>query len=104
MQLSPHPNIITYYESYKFKNAIYAVIELMECNLTQLLKRMAGSIPEELMAYILREICQGLAFLHESHRIHRDIKSDNILIDLDGNVKLGDFGFAAQLTEEQTAR
>jgi serine/threonine protein kinase len=42
--------------------------------------------------------------MHEQFRIHRDIKSDNILISLDGSVKLGDFGYAAQLTQEHEAR
>lgn len=42
--------------------------------------------------------------MHDQYRIHRDIKSDNILISLDGSVKLADFGYAAQLTQEKDAR
>ena len=42
--------------------------------------------------------------MHREHRIHRDLKSDNILINSDGTIKLGDFGFAAQLTESQDKR
>ena len=44
---------------------------------------------------------QALAFLHTRSRIHRDIKSDNVLLGLDGAVKLADFGYCVQLTEEQ---
>ena len=79
-------------------------MELMECNLTKILFLESGYIPEPLMAYICREVLRGLAHLHIDHRIHRDVKSDNVLVDLLGNVKLGDFGYAAQLTEEREYR
>ncbi|WAR27597.1 PAK3-like protein [Mya arenaria] len=47
---------------------------------------------------------QALEFLHENNVIHRDIKSDNILLGMDGGVKLTDFGFCAQLSPEQNKR
>lgn len=50
----------------------------------------------------MREAAKGLEYLHFSHRIHRDIKSDNILVDVDGTVKLADFGFAANMTQERS--
>lgn len=42
--------------------------------------------------------------MHQRHIIHRDIKSDNILVDKQGQVKLADFGYSAQLTSERDAR
>lgn len=42
---------------------------------------------------------QALAFLHSQGVIHRDIKSDSILMTADGRVKLSDFGFCAQVSE-----
>jgi serine/threonine protein kinase len=47
---------------------------------------------------------RGLAYIHSLHRIHRDIKSDNLLIGDDGSIKLADFGYAAQLTQEKQKR
>jgi serine/threonine protein kinase len=46
----------------------------------------------------------GLSCIHTSHKIHRDIKSDNILLNQDGDVKIADFGFAAQLTTRKQKR
>uniref|UniRef100_A0A2K6G3W7 non-specific serine/threonine protein kinase n=1 Tax=Propithecus coquereli TaxID=379532 RepID=A0A2K6G3W7_PROCO len=47
---------------------------------------------------------QALEFLHANQVIHRDIKSDNVLLGMEGSVKLTDFGFCAQITPEQSKR
>ncbi|NXD32014.1 PAK1 kinase, partial [Spelaeornis formosus] len=47
---------------------------------------------------------QGLHFLHSRQVIHRDIKSSNVLMGMDGSVKLADFGLCAQLSPEHSKR
>ena len=101
---SQNPFVVKYFESYSFNSHLWIIVELMQGNLTELISSKPGQIPEEHIAYIFREILQALIYLHARFKIHRDIKSDNILLSLDGSVKLGDFGYAAQLTVEQDIR
>ena len=62
------------------------------------------SMPEPVLAYTAKNILMGLAAIHKNFRVHRDIKSDNILVNRAGNVKLADFGFAAFMSEEESKR
>lgn len=71
----------------------------MDGTLSDLIKA-SEPLSERVIGYISHEILRGLRCIHRQHRIHRDIKSGNILIDKQGAVKLGDFGLAAQLTQE----
>jgi len=56
------------------------------------------------IAHVCLSTLKSLSYIHAHHRIHRDIKSDNILLNSRGDVKIADFGYAAQLTQEQQKR
>ena len=102
---SSHRNILSYQETYRYSESLWLVLEYMNGGcLTFLIKDNLLSMTEDLIAYILSQVLYGLEYLHSQGRVHRDIKSDNILLSSDGQIKLADFGYAAQLTQEKGFR
>ena len=57
---------------------------------------------EQLIKTWIYDIANGLKFLHENNVVHRDIKSDNILIDKNGHCKIADFGCSIKLKDSQS--
>lgn len=53
-----------------------------------------GAFEEALVRNFVRQILQGLSYLHEREIIHRDIKGANILVDNKGGIKISDFGIS----------
>ena len=102
-KLSARKNVIMYHLLYEIDNEMWIIHDLMDTNLTSLLLRR-NPIPEKYAIVILKNILEGLRFIHSNFRIHRDIKSDNILINFSGEIKICDLGFAAQLTNEDQQR
>lgn len=103
-----HPNLIKCHETYHFGGFMWISMEFMDGGcLTDILenyKSLNKYMSEGEIAYVLREVLKGLLFMHGMKRLHRDIKSDNVLITKRGEVKLADFGFCAELTEERNKR
>jgi len=92
MELSRHPNIVQSKDTYMWEKELWILMEAMEGgSLCDLLN--AQALEEPVIALICKQVTQALAFLHTRSRIHRDIKSDNVLVSLDGTVKLADFGY-----------
>ncbi|XP_063279503.1 serine/threonine-protein kinase PAK 3-like [Prinia subflava] len=96
-------NLVSYVDSYLVNQELWLVMEYMDGGSLQDVIRET-QMEEGEIAAVSRECLQGLDFLHCHQVIHRDIKSHNILLGLDGSVKLADFGLAAQLTAEQSKR
>lgn len=103
-----HPNLIKCQETYNYGGYYWIVMEYMGGgNLTGILEqyqKMQKRMSEREIAFILKEVLTGLKFMHNMKRLHRDIKSDNVLLTDAGRVKLADFGFCAELTEERKKR
>lgn len=99
-----HPNIVEILDAYMYGNDVCIVMELVPgASLTNILGPKVD-FPESCIAYVCREVLQALQCVHDFHRLHRDIKSDNVLVSTGGDCKIADFGFAANLTSEQSKR
>ncbi|KAJ5643038.1 Serine/threonine-protein kinase CLA4 [Penicillium longicatenatum] len=106
MKDSQHANIVNFLDSFlqESSNELWVVMEFMEGGaLTDVIDNNPV-IQENQIATICAETCKGLAHLHSQNIIHRDIKSDNVLLDRVGHVKITDFGFCAKLTESKSKR
>jgi serine/threonine protein kinase len=103
MRLSLHENIVRYIDSFFTPDALWIVMEYLPGgSLTDILT--VSCLNESLIAAVTRDTLKALAYLHANNRIHRDIKSDNVLVGAHGEIRLADFGYCAQLTEEAQKR
>nr|XP_019047495.1 STE/STE20/PAKA protein kinase [Kwoniella bestiolae CBS 10118]OCF26425.1 STE/STE20/PAKA protein kinase [Kwoniella bestiolae CBS 10118] len=104
MKESQHPNVVNFLDAFLVRNSeLWVVMEYMEGGaLTDVIEN--NKLGEEQIAAICLETCRGLQHLHSRSIIHRDIKSDNLLMNAQGQVKITDFGFCAKLTEQKSKR
>ncbi|XP_040033590.2 mitogen-activated protein kinase kinase kinase kinase 5 isoform X1 [Gasterosteus aculeatus] len=93
-----HSNIVAYYGSYIRDNKLWICMEFCGGGSLQDIYHVTGTLAEPQIAYICREILQGLDYLHGQKKIHRDIKGANILLNDHGEVRLADFGISAHIT------
>ncbi|XP_038892492.1 uncharacterized protein LOC120081565 [Benincasa hispida] len=105
LQQCSHPNVVRYLGSYQGEEYLWIVMEYCGGgSVADLMNVTEEALEEYQIAYICREALKGLTYLHSIFKVHRDIKGGNILLTEQGDVKLGDFGVAAQLTRTMSKR
>ncbi|XP_076832121.1 serine/threonine-protein kinase PAK 4 [Brachyhypopomus gauderio] len=98
-----HENVVEMYNSYLVGDELWVVMEFLEGGaLTDIVTHTRMN--EEQIATVCLSVLKALSVLHAQGVIHRDIKSDSILLTHDGRVKLSDFGFCAQVSREVQRR
>ena len=88
-------SIVNYVDCYFYEKELWIIMEYLSGALTDVV--MKTVLDEGQMAAIAKECLSALHYLHSKFIIHRDLKSDNVLVGQNGEIKLADFGYCAQL-------
>jgi mitogen-activated protein kinase kinase kinase len=89
-----HVNIVQYLGCERNETSISIFLEYISGGSVGSCLRKHGKFEEEVVSSLTRQTLSGLAYLHHEGILHRDLKADNILLDLDGTCKISDFGIS----------
>ncbi|KAI1278007.1 Serine/threonine-protein kinase 10 [Halotydeus destructor] len=92
-----HQNIVQLLEAFFYEDKLWMLIEFCEGGaVDSIMIDLEKPLTEPQISFVCREMCEGLSYLHKLKVIHRDLKAGNVLLTLDGQVKLADFGVSAK--------
>ena len=93
-----HPNITKILDLFEDKDYILIIMEYINGgNLFSFLKKRR-KVSEKTAKFLFKQIILGIKYMHKQNIVHRDIKLENILIDLNNNIKICDFGIGRVLS------
>ncbi|KAL8414781.1 hypothetical protein RB594_005838 [Gaeumannomyces avenae] len=92
-----HPNIVQYLGCGSSAESLNIFLEYVPGGSVQTMLNSYGALPEPLVRSFVRQILNGLSYLHNRDIIHRDIKGANILVDNKGFIKISDFGISKKV-------
>ena len=95
--LSSSNYIVKIYETYQTQNHFCIVMEYICAGDLLSYIRKRSKLTEQIAKFIFKQIILSLQFIHSHNIVHRDIKLDNILIDLNNNIKICDFGVSKRI-------
>ncbi len=89
-----HPNIVSIYDVSRTPDMDYIVMELIEGVTLKIYMKTKGALGHKESVHFATQIAKALSHAHSKGIVHRDIKPQNIMIAMDGAVKVADFGIA----------
>jgi len=94
-----HPNIVKVYQVLAIEQSTLIVCKLCECDLLQYLQTR-GAVSERVARRLLLELTAAVQYLHDNGIAHRDLKTENLFLTMEGQLQLGDFGFSRYLESD----
>ncbi|XP_072424654.1 serine/threonine-protein kinase MRCK beta isoform X1 [Chiloscyllium punctatum] len=97
--------ITTLHYAFQDENYLYLVMDYyVGGDLLTLLSKFEDRLPEEMSKFYIAEMVLAIDSIHQLHYVHRDIKPDNVLLDMNGHIRLADFGSCLKLMNDGTVQ
>ena len=102
-QFNGNPNIVGVYDYFRANNTVYLIMEYLNGITLKNYVKKYGNINDGQALFVMDKIAAALSITHSAGVLHRDISPDNIMVCLDGKIKLIDFGAARQIVAESSS-
>ncbi|VFV25365.1 serine threonine-protein kinase [Lynx pardinus] len=97
--------ITTLHYAFQDENHLYLVMDYyVGGDLLTLLSKFEDKLPEDMARFYIGEMVLAIDSIHQLHYVHRDIKPDNVLLDVNGHIRLADFGSCLKMSDDGTVQ